>query len=122
MKIISTDDKYIASTWGASIFLKAGEPKEVSHELGLLCLQEGCAEYTGEMPSPVIEDTPIIDEDSGGAVEEVPTEKPEVVEIVTPDLHSMTKIQLEEHGRTMGIELDRRKKKATLIEEIQAAQ
>ena len=104
MKIISTDDKYIASTWGASIFLKAGEPKEVSHELGLLCLQEGCAEYTG------------------GAAEEVPTEKPEVVEIVTPDLHSMTKIQLEEHGRTMGIELDRRKKKATLIEEIQAAQ
>ena len=117
MKIISNEDKYIASTWGASIFLKAGEPKEVSHELGLLCLQEGCAEYTGEMPSPVIEDTPVIDEDSGGAAEEVPTEEPETV-----DLHSMTKIQLEEHGRTMGIELDRRKKKATLIEELQAAQ
>ena len=118
MKIISSDDKYIASTWGASISLKAGEPKEVSHELGLLCLQEGCTEYTGEMPTtPVVEETPVIDEDSGGAAEEVPTEEPETV-----DLHSMTKVQLEEHGRTMGIELDRRKKKATLIEELQAAQ
>tara|TARA_R100000458_G_C8250031_1_gene227171 strand:+ start:1030 stop:1383 length:354 start_codon:yes stop_codon:yes gene_type:complete len=117
VKIISNEDKYIASTWGASISLKAGEPKEVSHELGLLCLQEGCTEYTGEMPSPVVEDTPVIDEDSGGAAEEVPTEEPETV-----DLHSMTKVQLEEHGRTIGIELDRRKKKATLIQEIEAAQ
>ena len=117
MKIISSDDKYIASTWGAAIHLKAGEPKEVSHELGLLCLQEGCTEYKGEMPSPVIEDTPVIDEDSGGAVEEVPIEESETV-----DLHSMTKVKLEEYGRTIGIELDRRKKKATLIEEIEAAQ
>ncbi len=51
------------------------------------------------------------------AAEEVPTEEAETV-----DLHSMTKVQLEEHGRTIGIELDRRKKKATLIEEIEAAQ
>ena len=34
----------------------------------------------------------------------------------------MTKVELEEHGRTIGIELDRRKKKADLIEEIKAAQ
>ena len=54
----------------------------------------------------------------------------EVVELVeeiaveeTPlDLEAMTKTQLEQHGRTIGIELDRRKKKADLIEEIQAAQ
>ena len=127
MIIVSSDDKYIASTWGASISLKAGEPKEVSHELGLLCLQEGCTEYKGKIPSTkeavVIEDMegveivePVIDEDSGGAAEEVPTEESETV-----DLHSMTKIKLEEYGRTIGIELDRRKKKATLIEEIEAA-
>ena len=44
------------------------------------------------------------------------------VEESSINLESMTKIQLEEHGRTLGIELDRRKKKATLIEEIKAAQ
>tara|TARA_R110002012_G_scaffold214683_2_gene385762 strand:+ start:1347 stop:1718 length:372 start_codon:yes stop_codon:yes gene_type:complete len=122
MKVISNDDKYIASTWGAAIHLKAGEPKEVSHELGLLCLQEGCSEFKGEMPTtPVVEETPVIDEDSGGAAEEVPVEEESVVvEVVTPDLHGMTKIELEQYGRTIGIELDRRKKKADLIEELKA--
>ena len=111
MKIISSDDKYIASTWGASISLKAGEPKEVSHELGLLCLQEGCTEYKGEIPTHTEE--PVVEEP---VVEEPVVEEPSI------NLESMTKIQLEEHGRTLGIELDRRKKKATLIEEIKAAQ
>jgi len=115
MKIISSDDKYVASTWGAAINLKAGEPKEVSNELGLLCLQEGCTQYEGEMPTPVIEEAPVIDEDSGGAAEEVPVEE------VSVDLESMTKVELEQHGRTMGIELDRRKKKADLIQELKAA-
>ena len=118
MKIISSDDKYIASTWGASISLKAGVPKEVGHDMGLLCLQEGCTEYTGEMPTsakePVVEETP---------VEETPVEETPVEEVTeTVNLEGMTKIQLEEHGRSIGIELDRRKKKATLIEEIKAAQ
>ena len=121
MKIVSSDDKYIASTWGASISLKAGEPKEVSHELGLLCLQEGCTEYKGEIPThteePVVEE-PVVEEP---VVEEPVVEEP-VVEEPSINLESMTKIQLEEHGRTLGIELDRRKKKATLIEEIKAAQ
>ena len=116
MKIISTDDKYIASTWGASISLKAGEPKEVSHELGLLCLQEGCTEYKGEIPTHTEE--PVVEEP---VVEEPVVEEP-VVEESSINLESMTKIQLEEHGRTLGIELDRRKRKATLIEEIKAAQ
>jgi hypothetical protein len=111
MIIVSSDDKYIASTWGASISLKAGEPKEVSHELGLLCLQEGCTEYKGEIPTHTEE--PVVEEP---VVEEPVVEEPSI------NLESMTKIQLEEHGRTLGIELDRRKKKATLIEEIKAAQ
>ena len=38
-----------------------------------------------------------------------------------PDLESMTKAQLEEFGRKHNIELDRRKKKATLIKELKAA-
>ena len=47
-----------------------------------------------------------------------------VVEETTPsiDLEDMTKVQLEEHGRTLGIELDRRKKKLDLIAEIKTAQ
>ena len=59
-----------------------------------------------------------------------PAPKPEpVVEevLVTPEeevlteaspLEEMTKKELEEYGRTLGIELDRRHSKATLIEEI----
>ena len=34
------------------------------------------------------------------------------------DYESMTKLELEELGRLHGIELDRRKKKSTLIEEV----
>ena len=113
MKIISNEDKYIASTWGASISLKAGEPKEVSHELGLLCLQEGCEEFKGDIPSEPVVEEPIVEE---------PIVEEPIVEESSIDLQSMTKVQLEEHGRTIGIELDRRKKKATLIEEIEAAQ
>ena len=36
----------------------------------------------------------------------------------TPDLDSMTKLELEALGRENGIELDRRKNKADLIEEL----
>ena len=47
-----------------------------------------------------------------------------VIEETTPsiNLEDMTKVQLEEHGRTLGIELDRRKKKSDLIAEIETAQ
>jgi len=36
--------------------------------------------------------------------------------------NSMTKLELEEYGRTIGIELDRRKNKKTLINELKQAQ
>jgi len=36
----------------------------------------------------------------------------------TPNFNKMTKNELEAYGRTVGIELDRRKKKATLIIEL----
>ena len=35
-------------------------------------------------------------------------------------INRMTKLQLEELGREFGIELDRRKKKATLVEDIKS--
>ena len=115
MWVVSTEDKTVASTWGASIHLKAGEPRQVGDDFGLLCLQQGCTEVQeGEVsamkPAPVEE---VVEE----AVEEVVEE----VEESSPDFNSMTKVQLEEYGRTIGIELDRRKKKSALIEELEAA-
>ena len=44
MWIVAKEDKYVASTWGASVSLKANEPKQVAKDLGLLCLQHGCEE------------------------------------------------------------------------------
>jgi len=118
MWIISKDDVTVASTWGATIHLKAGEPRQVGHDLGLLCLQAGCTEVQ-ESEVPAMASAP---------VEEPVVEEPVVEEVIEPveevsiDLESMTKVQLEEHGRTMGIELDRRKKKSALIEELKAAE
>ena len=114
MWIISNEDKSVASTWGAVIHLKAGEPRQVGHDLGLLCLQAGCTEVQeGEVSTPAPVEETVVEET---VVEEIAVEETSV------DIDSMTKIQLEEYGRTIGIELDRRKKKATLIEEIKAAQ
>ena len=60
MWVVSTEDKTVASTWGASIHLKAGEPRQVGEDFGLLCLQQGCTEVQeGEVsamkPAPVEE-------------------------------------------------------------------
>lgn len=107
MWIISKEDKYVSSTWGASVSLKANEPKQVANDLGLLCLQHGCEEVQGG-----IKEEPI--------VKEAPIE--EVIEETSKDLESMTKVELEEYGRTIGIELDRRKKKSDLIEELKKAE
>ena len=106
MWIVSNEDKSVASTWGAVIHLKAGEPRQVGYDLGLLCLQAGCTEVA---EAPVVEEA-VVEE----VVEEVAEE--------SVDLESMTKVQLEEYGRTIGIELDRRKKKSALIEELKAAE
>tara|TARA_Y100001937_G_scaffold48195_1_gene67279 strand:- start:14047 stop:14406 length:360 start_codon:yes stop_codon:yes gene_type:complete len=119
MWIISNEDKSVASTWGAVIHLKAGEPRQVGHDLGLLCLQAGCTEVQeGEVSTPAPVEETVVEET---VVEETVVEEI-AVEETSVDIDSMTKIQLEEYGRTIGIELDRRKKKATLIEEIKAAQ
>tara|TARA_S200002703_G_C3630012_1_gene193470 strand:+ start:77 stop:442 length:366 start_codon:yes stop_codon:yes gene_type:complete len=121
MWIVSKEDKYVASTWGASINLQANQPRQVGHDMGLLCLQAGCievqeSEVPAMAPAPVKE--PVVEE----VVEEIVEEVVEPVEEISIDLEAMTKVQLEEHGRTMGIELDRRKKKSALIEELKAAE
>jgi len=56
MLIVSKEDKYIATTWGAAIRVKAGEPREVGKDLALLCLQEGCEEYI----EPKVEEKPVV--------------------------------------------------------------
>ena len=72
----------------------------------------------------------------GGApapkVEAAPAPEPVVEEVlITPEeevlteaspLEEMNKKELEEYGRTLGIELDRRRSKETLIEELREAE
>ena len=53
----------------------------------------------------------------GGTTTPEPTVEP-VVESSEPDLKSMSKDDLENYGRTVGIELDRRHNKAKLITEL----
>jgi len=112
MKIVFDQDTYVASTWGHADSFEAGVPKAVGHDFGVLCLQQGGKEVEEDAvkASPVVEEVPV-----DVPVEETTTEEPTIV------FEDMTKTQLEEHGRTLGIELDRRKTKATLIEELKAA-
>ena len=119
MWIVSNEDKSIASTWGAVVHLKANEPKQVGDDLGLLCLQAGCTEVQGGVEkAPVVEPAPIVEEVS--IEEEAVIEEAPAAEDPKPNFESMTKVELEAYGRTIGIELDRRKKKSDLIAELQA--
>lgn len=56
-------------------------------------------------PAPVETDDVVEDYNQDGVIDEI---------------ESMTKVQIEEYGRTIGIELDRRKSKATMIEDLKA--
>jgi hypothetical protein len=48
MKIVSDSDMYISTTWGASIRLYAGEPKELGDDISLVALQQGAKEVKEE--------------------------------------------------------------------------
>ena len=65
--------------------------------------------HSGKAVEPVVEPEP--------EEEVVITEEPEVEQ--TNDFESMTKKQLEDFGRTIGIELDRRQNKKVLIEQLE---
>ena len=68
-----------------------------------------------ETPAPVVEEAP------APVVEEAPRPEEEVAETVAPpvDFESMSKDELEDYGRTVGIELDRRHNKKKLIKELE---
>ncbi len=60
----------------------------------------------------------------GGSKAELPVASNTTVDSVDDtsiDYEAMTKRQLEEYGRTIGIELDRRATKVSLIEKLEAA-
>jgi hypothetical protein len=44
VKIKSDTDLHVTTTWGASIFLAAGEEREVGDDLGLQAQQQGAVE------------------------------------------------------------------------------
>ncbi len=68
-----------------------------------------------EPPAPVVEKAP------APVVEEAPRPEEDVADIIaTPiNFESMTKDELEDYGRTVGIELDRRHNKKKLIKELE---
>ena len=67
-----------------------------------------------ETPAPVVEEAP------APVVEEPPRPEEEVADTVAaPDFESMSKDELEDYGRTVGIELDRRHNKKKLIKELE---
>ena len=66
-------------------------------------------------PVPVVEEAP------APVVEEAPRPEEEVADTVAPPVNfeSMSKDELEDYGRTVGIELDRRHNKKKLIKELE---
>ena len=66
-------------------------------------------------PAPVVEAAP------APVVEEAPRPEEEVADTIAAPINfeSMTKDELEDYGRTVGIELDRRHNKKKLIKELE---
>ena len=69
-------------------------------------------------PAPAPVPAPVVEE-----VVEAPTAEEEVVELIPYEsdvsFHDMTKKELEEYGRTVGLELDRRHSKESLVQELE---
>ena len=68
-----------------------------------------------ETPAPVVEEAP------APVVEEAPRPEEEVADAIAApaNFESMSKDELEDYGRTIGIELDRRHNKKKLIKELE---
>ena len=68
-----------------------------------------------ETPAPVVEEAP------APVVEEAPRPEEDVADTVAApvDFNTMSKDELEDYGRTVGIELDRRHNKKKLIKELE---
>ena len=68
-------------------------------------------------PAPVVE--PVVEEPAVEEVVEEPAAEEDVAYESDVSLHDMTKKELEEYGRTVGIELDRRHSKDSLVQELE---
>jgi len=79
MKIVANEDMYVSTTWGASIRLYAGEPKEVGDDIGYAAIQQGAREIRDNETSKeafaekvgVITDVEVIEIQDAEVVEEV---------------------------------------------------
>ena len=77
-----------------------------------------------QTPAPVVEEAPapVVEEAPAPVVEEEPPiPEEEVADTIAPPVNfeSMSKDELEDYGRTVGIELDRRHNKKKLIKELE---
>ena len=78
-----------------------------------------------ETPAPVVEEAPapVVEEAPPAPVvaEEPPRPEEEVADTISAPINfeSMSKDELEDYGRTVGIELDRRHNKKKLIKELE---
>ena len=66
---------------------------------------------TPVVEQPVVEETPVVDT--------APASVEEPVDPEPLDLWSLSKDELEDYGRTIGIELDRRHSKSKLVKELE---
>jgi hypothetical protein len=77
---------------------------------------------SGDTPETVVEaPTPVVEEAPVPVVEEAPRPEEEVADTVAAPLSfdAMSKDELEDYGRTIGIELDRRLSKKKLITQLE---
>ena len=77
---------------------------------------------SGVTPETVVEaPTPVVEEVPAPVVEEAPRPEEEVADTVAAPLSfdAMSKDELEDYGRTIGIELDRRLSKKKLVQQLE---
>ena len=84
-------------------------------------LMRGKKEAPAPAPAPVVE--PVVEPAVEEPVVEVPAAEEELVETFPYEsdvsLHDMSKKELEDYGRTVGIELDRRHSRKKLVQELE---
>ena len=74
-------------------------------------LIHGKTTQTPDVETPVVEEPPVVDT--------APASVEEPVDPEPLDLWSLSKDELEDYGRTIGIELDRRHSKSKLVKELE---
>ena len=67
--------------------------------------------------TPVVEEVPVVEE--APVVDTAPASVEEPVDPEPLDLWKLSKDELEDYGRTIGIELDRRYSKSKLVKELE---